>query len=129
MGSLNIDAFVLQLRKQALPPYGDRSCARFVRLALEAGGASTFGHPRDARDGGPTLNRIGFKTLVVTDPETFQPIKGDVAVIHSTSHNTSGHMQSYDGTHWISDFIQPGPSFWPGPAYRKEKPGVVIHRP
>ena len=129
MSSLNVDAFVLQLRKQALPPYGNRQCAKFVRLALEAGGANTFGHPRDAKDWGPTLTRIGFKALVVTDLATFQPMKGDVAVIQGTSHSASGHIQAYDGINWISDFIQPAPSFWPGPAYRQEKPGVVIYRP
>ena len=33
----------------------------------------------------------------------------------------------YRELHWVSDFVQSG--FWPGPAYRKEKPSYVIYRP
>jgi hypothetical protein len=46
-------------------------CAKFVRLALEAGGANTAGHPIPAKDYGPTLTRNGFRAITVKDPDKF----------------------------------------------------------
>jgi hypothetical protein len=94
---------------------------------LESAGAETAGHPIDAKDWGPTLLRIGFRTVVVPDVVAFIPNKGDVVVIQATSASASGHMAGYDGVHWVSDFIQP--AFWPGPSYRNEKPAFVVYRP
>lgn len=38
----------------------------------------------------------------------------------------AGHIAGYDGKDWISDFVQNG--FWPGKAYRTERPDYVIYR-
>jgi hypothetical protein len=42
-------------------------------------------------------------------------------------------MAMYDGTQWISDFLQTDmhdgkEAFWPGKEYRKEQPSYVIYR-
>lgn len=127
MSTVNVNEFATWLRGHALPPYGQGKCAKFVRLALEHGGAHTAGHPYHAKDWGPTLLRNGFHSITVEKPETFLAMKGDVAVIQPTSSSSSGHIQGFDGKQWISDFVQP--DFWPGPAYRTEKPNHVVYRP
>lgn len=105
-----------------------RKCATFVRLALEAGGAVTKGHPVDAKDYEAVLLRNGYHSVATDSAEApYLPMKGDIAVIQPTSKgNTSGHIEGYDGKDWISDFVQLG--FWPGVAYRKERPSYVIYR-
>ena len=120
MARINIDKFALQLRFNILGRFGQRRCARQVRLSLEAAGAITTGHPADAKNWGATLLRIGFRQIEISNVESFIPQKGDVVVIQATSTSTSGHIQGYDGKQWISDFLQAG--FWPGPMYRKETP-------
>ena len=128
MSQLDIEKFVGKLRSDALPPYGSGRCAKFVRLALEHGGAVTAGHPRDAKDWGPTLTRTGFRSIAVLSPLTFVFSKGDVAVIQAIASSSSGHIQGFDGTNWISDFVQPD-GFWPGSRYRNENPNFVVYRP
>jgi hypothetical protein len=102
-------------------------CAKFVRLALEAGGADTSGHPITAKEYGPTLLKNGFHVLEVTDPAKFRFAKGDVVVMGPTKQgNPAGHIAGFDGEKWISDFVQS--DFWPGSAYKKEKPSYVVYR-
>lgn len=123
--AIDIDKLVNKIHDIALPPFGQRKCALHVRLALEAAGASTAGHPVAAKDWGDTLVRAGFRAL---GEDSSHAVKGDIAVIQSTSNSASGHIQVFDGTHWVSDFVQPN-GFWPGPTYRSEKPSFVIYRP
>jgi hypothetical protein len=102
-------------------------CARSLRLALEAGGANTIGHPIPAKEYGATLSRNGFHPITVDDPATFVFEKADIVVMESTQHgNPAGHIAGYDGRNWVSDFVQR--SFWPGPAYENEKPSYVVYR-
>ncbi|MES2150099.1 MAG: CHAP domain-containing protein [Pseudomonadota bacterium] len=107
--------------------FGKGKCALFVRLALQAGGLRTAVWPVHAREWGPTLLAAGFHEIEVARPETFTPMKGDVAIIQATSIRKSGHIQGYDGTNWVSDFVQRN-GFWPGPEYRTEKPSYVVYR-
>ncbi len=126
MAQLDIDRFIVQLQAQALPPFGQGRCARFVRLALEAGGGLTAGHPVHAKDWGPTLVQIGLRAVAGAMASGYPYQKGDVVVMQATSTSASGHIQAFDGTQWISDFRQAG--FWPGPAYRHEQPSFVLYR-
>lgn len=120
------EEFAEHLRRNA-GRHSQSSCAKFVRRALEAGGADTKGHPVPAKLYGPTLTRIGFRSIVVEDPDKFQFQKGDVVVMAPTRHgNQAGHIAAYDGRNWVSDFIQQG--FWPGSNYAKEKPSYVVYR-
>jgi len=51
--------------------------------------------------------------------------QGDIAVIQPTSAgNCAGHIEGYDGSAWISDFIQSG--FWPG---LPQGGAIVCHLP
>ncbi len=123
MPAFDKDKFAKALKDNALPPFGQGKCARFVRLALEAAGGNTAGHPISAKDWGPTLLRMGFAEVSAAG---YMPQKGDVAVIGATSASVHGHIQGHDGTQWISDFIQR--EFWPGPSFRTEKPAHAIYR-
>jgi hypothetical protein len=118
--------FVTHLRAHA-GKHSQSSCAKFVRRALEAGGADTKGHPTPAKLYGPTLLRNGFHVITVENPEKFPFQEGDIVVIEPTKHgNPAGHIAGYDGKGWVSDFTQTG--FWPGPVYAKEKPSYVVYR-
>lgn len=127
MAAVDVDKFATHLRKQAKKKSISR-CAFYVRLALEAGGGDTAGHPEHARLWGPTLLRMGFRQLPVEDPGTFKPLKGDIVVIQPyTGSHKSGHIAAFDGKIWISDFTQR--DFWGGPLYRKHQPPHVFYRP
>lgn len=120
------DKFATYLRKHA-GSHSRSSCAKFVRRALEAGGADTRAHPTPAKLYGPTLLGNGFPAISVDDPARFHFQQGDIVVIQPTKHgNPAGHIAGYDGKAWVSDFVQHG--FWPGPAYAKEKPDYVVYR-
>ena len=125
MATFDKDKFSSALNANALPPFGQGKCAAYVRMALEAAGLDSSGHPISAKDWGPTLLRMGF--FVADNGLTcFPPTKGDVVVIQRTSASSDGHMAGYDGTKWISDFVQR--EMWPGPSYRNEKPTHAFYR-
>lgn len=125
--AIDIKKFVKHLRENALPPFGRGRCARHVRLALEAGGANTVGHLVDAKTYGPILIKNGFRIIPAGASANWTPMTGDVAVIEPTKKgNSAGHIQSWDGGNWISDFVQR--EFWPGRAYREEEPAYEIYR-
>jgi hypothetical protein len=122
------DKFAKHLRDKAETGSSSR-CAKYVRKALEAGGATTTGHPVDAKDYEAVLLRNGYHSIPADSADTpYVPIKGDIAIIQPTSKgNKSGHIEGYDGKDWISDFVQKG--FWPGATYKKERPSYAIYRP
>ncbi|MFV5265387.1 peptidoglycan amidohydrolase family protein [Acinetobacter courvalinii] len=100
--TLDIEIFAKTLRSRA-EPASIGKCAKYVRIALEAAGANTTGHPVSASDWGPTLIKNGYKEI----SEVFnQPIKGDIYIITKTSTHKYGHIAGYDGSQWISDFKQ-----------------------
>jgi hypothetical protein len=79
-------------------------CANYCRRALEAGGYDMSGHPRAAGDYGPFLKSLGASRVAT---ENYVPETNDIAVFDKTTAHPYGHIQIYDGTRWISDFIQP----------------------
>lgn len=94
----------------------DKECAKYVRLALEAGGIDTAGHPKHAKDYGDFLKKIGFHEV---SKEGYSPQKGDIRVWQNyPGGNISGHIHMYDGSQWVSDFFEPNNN-GPGPGYRK----------
>jgi type VI secretion system secreted protein VgrG len=125
--ALDTEKFAERLRKGATKKSRKR-CAFYVRLALQAGGGKTKGHPADAKDWGPTLRRMGFSEVKVEDPDKYKFMKGDIVVIQPyDGGNKSGHIAAFDGRIWISDFLQT--DFWSGPGYRKHKPSHAFYRP
>lgn len=124
----DIDTFATKLRENAHKVgFGNGECAKFVRIALDAGGADTSAHLVAAKTYGPVLVKNAFRELSVDTPETFRFMKGDIVVMEPPkTGRQEGHIAGYDGKNWISDFVQNG--FWPGPAYRKERPAYVVYR-
>ncbi len=104
--------------------FGEGKCALHVRLALADAGLVPASHPVSAKDWGPTLEGLGFKA---TDSDGTDPRSGDVMVIQPPDGEEHGHIEGFDGTEWISDFVQKR-GFWPGPAYREEEPDFVVYR-
>jgi LysM repeat protein len=102
----SINEFVNALNNKALSRSVGK-CAKYVRLALEAGAGNTKGHPVAAKKYGPTLNQIGFREV---DTNQYTPQKGDVVVFdqHTDAKKTHpyGHIAGYTGTQWVSDFKQ-----------------------
>jgi hypothetical protein len=124
--SFDKEAFTRHLRKHA-KRHSQGKCAKAVRQALESGGANTRGHPVDAKQYGPALERNGFVVVAVTRLENYVPIKGDIVVFDPhPGGNASGHIQAFDGRGWVSDFSQRG--FWPGAAYHREDASYVVYR-
>lgn len=78
-------------------------CARYCRLAFEAGGVDTTGHPGDAKDYGPLLVRDGAVPLA---PATYTPQLADVVVFDGSAAHPHGHIAIFNGTQWVSDFVQ-----------------------
>jgi len=84
-------------------------CAMYCRMGLEAAGLSTADRPQsgDAGDYGPYLTRHGAQTV---SPSSYVPKVGDIVVFDKTSEHPFGHIQTYDGHRWVSDFVQHGMS-------------------
>jgi hypothetical protein len=103
------------------------SCAKYVRLAIEAGGVSTKGRPGSATNYDNFLPKLGFSTV---DSTNYTPMKGDIVVFKAfqgkNKYHQHGHIQMYDGTQWVSDFKQR--DFWAGSDYRTYKPKYLIFR-
>lgn len=122
--AINIEAFVNHLSKNALKNLrGEGKCAEYVRRALQAGGAhfNEYSPPHYGKLYGLTLERLGFHEITVDDPDHFNFVRGDVMVMEPHRGGIqAGHVAGYNGTAWISDFVQR--DFWAGPAYRNQKP-------
>jgi hypothetical protein len=93
-------------------------CARSVRLALEASGLDTRSHPESAKDYGPFLISLGF---VIVRLDNYAPMTADVAVLQPfEGGDPNGHVEMYDGQHWVSDFVQK--DIFAGPGWRQAVP-------
>jgi len=99
-------------------------CAASVRQTMEAAGIETADRPSsgDAGDYGPFLLRHGAQ---VVPTESYEPKAGDIAVFDRTEDHPAGHIQVFDGQHWVSDFVQH--TFSP---YRDQEstPPITVYR-
>lgn len=115
-------------------------CAAYVRRAVEAGGVTIrippprIGNSASACDYGPSFELVGFKPVYVhtgTGPTDTAIISGqqtgDVVVIQPIAGHPHGHIALFNGTNWVSDFVQLR-GFYPGPQYRNVKPAYTLYR-
>lgn len=91
------------------------NCAKYVRMAIEAGGISTVGRPVAACNYTAFLPSKGFKHIATLSNRQEQnqfssnnAQRGDIAVM---SHGKYGHICMWNGNQWISDFKQN--NMWP----------------
>ncbi|CAD6175812.1 Phage-related lysozyme (muraminidase) [Escherichia coli] len=115
-------------------------CAAYVRRAVEAGGVKIkippprIGNSASACDYGPSFEAVGFKPVYSytgsgsTDTAIIPGQKaGDVVVIQPIDGHPHGHIALFNGTNWVSDFIQLR-GFYPGQQYRNIKPAYILYR-
>ena len=110
------------LEAQKLPS-SQGLCAEYTRQAIEAGGVTLIRHAY-AKDYGSSLIAVGFVQL---DPPVSVYLAGDVGIVQPIPGDPDGHMAMFDGTYWISDFLQLY-GLYPGPEYRAVKPPFAIYR-
>lgn len=99
-------------------PKSQHECARYVRLAIQAGGCPTYFHPASAKEYDVFLPKLGFKEIPITG---YKPVKGDIIVIkppQDQSGHEHGHIAMFNGKIWISDFRQR--DMYGGSIYRKK---------
>lgn len=121
----SVDAAVKHLDASAHTKSQGR-CARYVREAIEVGGAKIpLPRPVYAKDYGPVLAKLGFTKVPAV---AYSPQRGDIVVLQPPSGQVAGHIEMYNGSKWVSDFIQ-GTDVYPGPAYRKEQVSYEVYRP
>lgn len=94
------------------------NCAKWVRMAIEAGGMSTVGRPVAACNYTRFLPLKGFKHIATLPTRQSQTAfssssvqTGDIAVMY---HGKYGHICMWNGSQWISDFKQTGMWVYPG---------------
>lgn len=115
--------------------YGESKCARYVKKALIAGGVSSKNSGiESAKNYGPWLLENNFK--VVDNATTVRTggvftisgqQVGDVVVIQAAPHHVHGHMAMFNGTHWVSDFVQER-GFYPAQIYRDQNIPYALYR-
>ena len=87
-------------------------CAKYVRIAMEAGGLSTNGRPSWAWQYLNWLPTQGWtpiaKLSTKAEQMSFNAQPGDVAVYQKPGVGSSepGHICMWSGKNWISDFVQ-----------------------
>ena len=116
----DVDEAVVYLTDNALPK-SQHECARYVRLAIQAGGCPTYFHPASAKEYDTFLPKLGFKSV--------PPAKGDIIVIKPPQNqfeHEHGHIAMYNGKKWISDFAQR--DMYGGSIYRKKGTEYYLFR-
>jgi RHS repeat-associated protein len=77
-------------------------CARYCRMALEAGGFDSRGRPGAAGDYGPFLESRGAVRMSIYS----HAMPGHIAVFGKNDAHPFGHIAIFSGEQWISDFKQ-----------------------
>lgn len=115
--------------------YGMSRCAHYVKVALISGGLSAKNSGiNSAKDYGPWLVENNFKpvegvtTIISGGVYSISGQQaGDVAIIQAVGKHIDGHMTMFDGTKWVSDFVQDR-GFYPGPEYRENSVAYKLYR-
>lgn len=136
---IDVDKTLSILHKNASPGYTG-NCARSIWDAMKAAGTK-LPETSHAKDGGPILEKIGFRKWTNT-LDGYIPRKGDVVVIDKIPGDDKhqwGHMAMFDGKHWVSDTVQMGPDqkkmekgwsgMWANLKYKDSHVPFTIYRP
>lgn len=83
-------------------------CAKYVRKGLQEAGydLKTMGDAKNYNNG--AMQAAGFSVI---DSKS-APQKGDVMVMPAQGGHGAGHMQTYNGQQWVSDFKQNSKNPW-----------------
>ncbi|ELY4819212.1 hypothetical protein SM094_003911 [Cronobacter malonaticus] len=130
IATLNKNAEILAMKYK----YGNGQCARYVKAALISGGASSAGSDINAaKDYGAWLESIGFeadKSATTINTGGVYSVSsqraGDVVVIQNAPGHQYGHMTMFNGTSWVSDYVQ-DKGFYPAQVYRDQNTKYVLY--
>jgi hypothetical protein len=100
-------------------------CAKYTRIAIEAGGVALTRH-NSAKDYGSSLTAVGFVEIEMEDYWGGKYLAGDVVILQNVTGHPHGHMAMYDGQFWVSDFVQS--SIYPATAYPQHNASFVVYR-
>lgn len=121
---------------KAFPKYDAKTCnhcAQAVRSAFDFAFGKHIERVSDAKDYGPSYEKIGFKK-VFSHPEgkifDYQPVFGDICIIQPVVEkgeifHPHGHICVFTSKGWISDFVQ-NDMF--GGSIRDKNPNFIILR-
>jgi len=104
------------------------NCAGAVKAGLTAGGLNGASLHNGPQNYGPGLQNLGFVPINTTSYQT-----GDVMILQPWAGKAggNGHIQMWDGSQWVSDFLQPNMSDgYPGPGstYEQNSPSYQLYR-
>ena len=97
-------------------------CLRAWKTIWQNSGIGEYDGTRFAKDFGPKLEAYGFSVIYSgkgnVPPDGYVPQIGDTRVWESYPGQkyNAGHIDWYDGEHWVSDFVQQSP-WLPGSKY------------
>jgi len=128
--TFNKQGFADYLRANVAADSSTGQCAKHVRRALCSGGgiqAACNGGP-PAGQYGTFLGKLGFAAVGSGSGSSYNsgysPQVGDIAVF---SYGTNGHVCGWDGSNWVSDFVQASPN--PSPNSHPEYTFVLYRKP
>lgn len=103
-------------------------CAGAVKAGLTAGGLDGSSLHNGPQNYGPGLQKSGFTPINTT---SYKP--GDIMIFQpwATKAGGNGHIQMWDGSQWVSDFLQPNMADgYPGPGstYEQNSPAYQTYR-
>ena len=87
-----------------------------MRYALEDGGINTTAALNNyeldhAYKYDKFLSKQGFRKIG-HNLNSYTPRAGDIMVFDKTANHIYGHVQMFNGTNWVSDFVQNTPYPW-----------------
>ena len=116
--------------------YGIGQCAKFTANAIRQGGLPALPKLPAGSDSATNyadkLISVGFENKGQLQRANW--LKGDVAIIKGVTGHPHGHMCIYNGTNWISDFVQerlyPSRSYGEAPynIYRYTGAAYIVNR-
>ena len=117
--SINMTATIQHLTDNALSK-SSGNCSKYVANALEAGGF-VFTRQKYAYQywSNEILTGIGYYEI----NETSSYEKGDITVTENNDDHPKGHIAMWNGTNWISDFVQKSKNI-----YSSNQPPIHYYR-
>lgn len=108
-------------------------CLRSWKKIWQESGIGEYDGTEHAKDFGPVLTKYGFKLIYSGNgynrPPNYIPQVGDTRVwnTYPGQSTPSGHIDWWNGTHWVSDFVQQG-KWIPGSKYGEFNVSYKIYR-
>lgn len=139
---INMDVTIKKINQNAIEiqksfAFGKGECAKYVKLALIHGGASIENSAiRSAKDYGPWLIENGFTPVasaeIKKEGNSYSILgqqAGDIVIVEDVKNtrHIHGHMALFDGTYWVSDYVQLR-GFYPAQVYRDQQTPFVLYR-